>query len=135
MNYLLWLGLIVAIWRVTRFMVKDELPLIKIPREWIMNTFWSEHIAIDGKRPGGTSRWSWFWRNVGHSFAYLWTCPWCMSFWVGVGLWWVAVWAGFSVPLPWILVAAGSGLSGLLISIMETRHDQAYEEAERRLGR
>lgn len=135
MNWLLWVGLIVATWRVTRLLVKDEFPPIKVIRNWFIDTFWDAAFEDERpQRPAGVTRWSWFWRRFGHSIAYLWTCMWCMSFWVGLALWWSAVWLGFSVPLPWLLLAAASGVSGLIGNI-ENRIDQSWEEAEKRLGR
>lgn len=135
MIWLLWFGLVFTIWRVTRLLVKDEFPPIKRPREWVLRTFWRPELNVDNpKRPDDVTRWLWFWRQVGHSLAYLATCPWCMSFWVGLAVWGIAVRVGFSVPLPWVLIAVASGVSGL-IAMVETRVDQAFEESERRLGR
>ena len=137
MNWLLWIGLIVASWRTTRLLIKDEFPPVRLVREWIIDTFWQDD--IDRKHPravaqGDPTRWIWFWRNVGHSLAYIWTCPWCMSVYVAAALWGIAVCQGFSVPLPWLLIAAASGFSGVM-GAWDARTDQAYEEAEKRLGR
>jgi Protein of unknown function (DUF1360) len=134
-NWLLWFGLIVATWRVTRLLIKDSFPPVKLLRDWIIKTFW--HEVDDDERfvwRLGTTRWQKFWGTVGHSFAYVWTCSWCMSVWVSAALWWIAVWTGLSVPLPWLMMAAASGFSGLM-GAWDARHDQAYEEAEKRLGR
>lgn len=135
MNWLLWIGLVGATWRVTRLLIKDEFPPIRLVRDWIIETFWQDGFDVSPKPPrGGVSRWSWFWAHVGHSFAYVWTCPWCMSVWVAAGLWWLAVANGFSVPLPWLMIAAASGFSGLM-GAWDARTDQAYEEAEQRIER
>jgi hypothetical protein len=125
MNWLLWIGLIVATWRATRLLVKDEWPPAKALREWVVDTFgrftpsgdadgsWK---LVGGKRLGA----------VGYSLAYIWTCPWCMSPWVAAALWWIAVWLGFSVPLPWLLIAVASQMTGLMMTL-EERIDQRYE--------
>lgn len=135
MNWLLWFGLIIVIWSVTRLLVKDEFPPIKVVRNWFIATFWRDEMNVDSpKRPADVTYWVWFWRRVGHSIAYVWTCPWCMSFWVGIAVWQIAVALGFSVPLPWVLILIARGVSGIL-GAWDARQDQAYEEAERRLGR
>jgi hypothetical protein len=62
----------------------------------------------------------------------VWTCAWCMSVWAGAGLVALAtVWV--SVPVPVLVVAAGSCLSGVM-SWVESEHDQrwaARDAAER----
>lgn len=129
MNWLLWIGMVLAIWSVTRLLIKDEFPPIRVARDWFIATFGVRHERtgeLIGGRPG--------WGVVGYSIAYIWTCPWCMSVWVGAGLWLFADYAlGFSVPLPWLLIAVGRGATGLLF-MLEARVDQSYEEAERRLS-
>lgn len=130
MNWLLWFGLIVAIWSTTRLLIKDEFPPVRVTRDWFVATFGvrDERTGeLVGGRPG--------WGVVGYSIAYIWTCPWCMSVWVGIALWLFADYAlGFSVSLPWLLIAAGRVLTGLA-GMLEARIDQNYEEAEVRLGR
>lgn len=106
MNVLLMLGLLVAVWRVTRLLVRDEFPPVRKIREWMIATFAvvnGEGEIVAGRRWGG----------LGYAVGYVWTCPWCMSVWVGLGVWAAADWR-LSVPYPWLLVAAGSGLSGVL---------------------
>ena len=125
MTIVLIVLLIVATWRGTRLLVKDDLPPVRLLREWFIHTFG----AVDGlgKLVGGRR-----WGLVGYSIAYVWTCSWCMSVWVGVALVALADWR-LSVPYPWLIVAAGSGLSGLL-GMLEYRVDQRAEQADRELG-
>lgn len=129
MIYLFWFGMVLTIWRVTRLLVKDEFPPTAALRAWHIDTFGQRH-SQTGELIGGKR-----WGALGFSIAYVWSCMWCMSFWVGLALWWLAVGAaGIDVPWPWLLVAAGSGASGLIGSI-EARIDQRYELAELELTR
>lgn len=136
MNWLLWIGSLFAIWRITRLLVKDEFPPVRLLREWIINTLWRDELMPIEPRAvrGGERRWFWFWRNVGHSIAYVFTCMWCMSFWIAL-LWWiVASYAlGFSLPLPVVFIAVASGLTGMLGDLQD-RLEQAYREADRRIN-
>lgn len=112
---MLTLLLIVAIWRTTRLLVRDEFPPIRAIREWFITSF----ATVDSAGElGNTSRWG----APGRSLAYLWTCTWCMSVWVGAALVALADWR-LDVPLPWLVVAAGSAASGLL-NLVEVEHDQ-----------
>jgi hypothetical protein len=121
---------LVTIWRVTRLFVIDEFPPIRAARMWWIQTF--AEIQPDGSL-GADRRWGWF----GHALAYLWTCMWCMSVWVGLGVVGVAtVWV--SIPGPWLVIAAGSALSGVMTWV-EHEHDQRWAArqaaAEDREGR
>lgn len=109
--------LVVAIWRVTRLLVVDEFPPVKAVRRWVVGTF----ADVDGAGVLVRGR---QWGGFGFAVAYVWTCSWCMSVWAGavvVGL--ADVW--LSVPVPWLVVAAGSGLTGVL-SWVELEHDQRW---------
>lgn len=113
--------LIIAIWRTTRLLVRDEFPPIRAIREWFIITFATVDTAGE---LGNTARWG----VPGRSLAYLWTCTWCMSVWVGAGLVALADWR-LSVPLPWLVVAAGSAVSGLF-NLVEVEHDQRVKLRE-----
>jgi hypothetical protein len=139
MTVVLMVGLALAIARVTRLLVKDALPPIKLVREWIDRHWWDYDIEsyLEQRRalPKGIKRRRWFWRWIGHSIAYIWTCDWCMSVWVGLGVWAVADWATrLSVPYPWLIMAAGSLLSGWLGNL-QSEHDQRYEARAREMAR
>lgn len=125
MSLLLFAGLLVAVWRVTRLLVRDEFPPVRAVREWMVATF--ARINDAGEIVGGRR-----WGGVGYAVGYVWTCPWCMSVWVGLGVWAVADWR-LSVPYPWLLVAAGSGLSGVL-EWVESAHEQRWKLRERDLA-
>lgn len=121
-------GMVAAVWRVTRLLIVDEWPPVRVVREWVIRTFGvvdSEGNLVGGRRLGG----------LGYAVAYIWTCPWCMSPYVGGLIWWAADWR-LSVPYPWLILAAGSGLSGVM-SWVESEHDQRwkardYEDKARR---
>lgn len=111
------LGLIVAIWRITRLLVLDAVPPVRAARNWFIRTF--GQVDTEGNIIGGR-RWGW----LGFSLAYVWTCMWCMSPWVGGALWALAVYVAHqSVAFPWLVIAAGSGLAGLL-NMVEGEHEQ-----------
>jgi hypothetical protein len=128
MTYLLWFGMVVAIWRITRLLVKEDFPPVERVRDWFIETFGRRNSSGDlaaGKR----------WGIVGYSIAYVWTCMWCMSVWVGIGAWAVAsLWLGLYVPYPALLIAAGSGLAGI-IGALDERIDQRYELARLEIKR
>ena len=121
---LLWaLALMITTWRVTRILVVENFPPTRAVRDWVLDTFG----VFD--ESGAVVR-GWRWGGLGYTIAYLWTCQWCMSVWVGAlvyAAWW---WLGPTVMLPVVVVAAASGLSGL-ISII----DDVAGEAEGALKR
>ena len=110
MNLLLFVGLVVTIWRVTRLLIKDEFPPVLALRIWVFREFaW---VDPNGHVIGGR-KWGPVPTGLSHAIAYIFTCMWCMSFWVGLVVWALADWR-LSVPFPWLIIAAGSGLSGLM---------------------
>jgi hypothetical protein len=120
--------LLVTIWRLTRLLVVDEFPPLRLLRERIIDTFGyvNENGELTrGRRLGG----------LGWSIAYLWTCPWCMSVWVGAGLVWLQNWLyPGSVPLSraWLVVAAGSLASGWA-HMLEAGFDQRWKLRQREI--
>jgi hypothetical protein len=131
MNWLLWIGLVVVIVRGTRLIVKDEFPPVRYLRDWVINTFGA--FDVDDKLVGGRR-----WGKLGYSLAYVFTCQWCMSFWVGLLVWGIAAALGWSVPLPVVLIAFAMMATGIWTTI-EDLADQRYRigqlEIERREGR
>ena len=123
---ILAVALVVAIWRVTRLLLIDEFP----PVRWLRETFLRLGTSDDeGNLTGGVG--PRVLRGLTHSIAYVWTCPWCMSVWAGAGLVALAdVW--FSVPYPWLVVAAGSLATGLA-SQREAEHEQRWKLAQRKI--
>lgn len=121
---ILAVGMVVAIWRLTRLLVLDTWPPARATRDWFVQTFGTVDAAgnlTGGRRLGG----------LGHAIAYIWTCPWCMSPYVGGLVWWAADWR-LSVPYPWLILAAGSGLSGVM-SWIESEHEQRWKLRDREL--
>ena len=111
-------GMVVTTWRLTRLAVSEAWPPVRIIREWIIDRF--ALVSADGDIIGG-KRWGW----LGHAIAYVWTCPWCMSPYIGALVWAAADWR-LSVPFPWLILAAGSGLSGVMAWV-ESEHEQRWK--------
>jgi hypothetical protein len=124
MRMLLFVGLVVAIWRVSRLLVKDEFPPALAVRVWVFRNLGQ----VD---PGGHliagRKWGPVPADLSYGIAYVFTCMWCMSFWVGLVIWALADWR-LSVPYPWLVIAAGSGLSGIMTQI-ESRLDPPEPES------
>lgn len=122
MRVWLVIGLIVAIERVTRLLVVDTLPAVAKVRVWFVQTFGvinEDGEVVDGK---GYPRIRW----LTFSIAYLWTCPWCMSPWVGLVLWQLTERvAHLDVPYPWFMLAAASTLAGWMANL-QGEHDQRW---------
>jgi hypothetical protein len=118
----IWLviGLIVAIERVTRLLVVDTLPAVRVVREWFVRTFGV--ISEDGEVVDGKG-YPWV-RWLTFSIAYLWTCSWCMSPWVGAAIVF-GVSSRLDVPYPWLVIAAASTLSGWMANL-QGEHDQRW---------
>ena len=102
--------LALATHRVTRFLTRDSLPLIDVPRANFVNR-WAVYDAppeMKGQpvHPKGTNI---FMRSV----AYLWECDWCMGVWVG-GILTLITSQLVNVPLPWLVWPAVSTITGLI---------------------
>lgn len=98
---------VLATHRLTRLVVRDSVPLVAVPRDWIFDTFGvydAEGNLVSG-RIGG--RWGW-------SLAYVFTCDWCMSIWVGYGLLALCWFTGVDMPVPWLVPLVASSITGLL---------------------
>lgn len=102
---------LLATHRVTRFITRDKLPLICVPREkfiqrwgtFVDNVGDQRKISINGKKT-----------NIFmSSLAYAWECDWCTSVWVGSGLTYLT-WRWSDVMI-WVLTAlAASSATGLI---------------------
>jgi len=124
MRLLLFVALVLAIWRTTRLLVVDEFPPVRAVREWFITTFGEISKAGEitgGKRLGG----------IGHALAYVWDCPWCMSVWAGAGIVALADWR-LDVPYPWLIVAAGSLAAGLGQKLRQHEIDDNESKGSRR---
>jgi hypothetical protein len=127
----IWLVIVLvclATHRVTRFVTRDAFPLVAGPRRWIENRWdpfddatWTKWRGLNRKqrrelvhqiREQGSNI---GWPNVfGRSLAYLVTCDWCTSIWVGAGLiavtrWWLG-WDWLLAALVWLTASTVTGL-------------------------
>lgn len=112
-----------TVYRVTRLLTEDKIPIIATPRAVLYN--WldpdpSEVLAGRRKPTGGTAR----------AAAYLLTCPWCMSVWVG-GIAALAVDHWLHIPYVWWMWPASSAVTGLLAAA-EGLAERHYELTEAR---
>lgn len=102
--------LALATHRLTRFLTRDALPLIDIPRAAFVNR-WAAYDAPEEMKgqpvhPKGTN-------ILMRSLAYLWECDWCMSVWVG-GILTLITSQLVNVPLPVLTWLAASSITGLI---------------------
>jgi hypothetical protein len=106
--------IILTVYRATRFVIEDTFPPVGVPRTHLIN-WW----APDGEwiidHPNATPHWG----ALGRSLRYLFQCPWCMSMWIGAAIIWVLQEWFVSVPLPVLVWAAASALTGILASLEE----------------
>lgn len=111
-DWLLILLVVLTVHRVTRLVISDTFPPIGVPRDRIIN-WWDPDDEWLARRPDATPHWG----ALGRSLRYLFTCPWCMSVWVGGGLIWAldAWWQ--PIPAPLLVWAAASSVTGLLAGI------------------
>jgi uncharacterized protein DUF1360 len=109
-----------AVWVITRFLIKGEMPLVKIPREALVIFFDPSDEDVTSGRASARKRTVWE-----KSLAYLIECGWCASLYVAA--WLVPLVAHFApVPLPWLVVLTSTGITGALVG-WEAIHDQRYE--------
>jgi uncharacterized protein DUF1360 len=105
--WLLIFLIFLATHRGTRLLVADKLPLIAVPRQWLITKL-DPRDEKTGKRtepaPLGA---------FGRALAYLVTCEWCTSAYVGAAIVWATIhW--IDVPAPYLVWAAASSVTGLL---------------------
>lgn len=117
-SWLLVALVVLATYRVTRLVVVDEIPLVKIPRDKAVN--WLEPETVGKQAP---------WGEFGRSVAYLLGCPWCMSVWVGGALVWLTVWL-HGLPVPWLVWLAASSITGWAAQA-ESEHEQRWKLRQR----
>lgn len=122
-------------WRLTRLLVIDEFPPVRVLRHWFIRTFAS--VNRFGQVERDTAQWGRL-AGVAYSLAYVWTCPWCMSVWAGAAVWGIADWSWWglksdmSVPWPWAMIALTSLLAGWDANL-QGEHDKRWEIMDRRL--
>lgn len=102
---------VLAAYRVTRLITRDQMPLIAVPRDAFAQR-WAVYENVEDKRTsiGGKRT-----NLVMRSLAYLWECDWCMSVWVCAGM---AICHSHWMNESWwqltLLAAASSGVTGLI---------------------
>lgn len=119
-TWLLVLLVFLATHRLTRLVVADEIPLVKAPRDAIVN--WLDPDRPKRRAPLG---------GFGRSIAYLITCPWCMSGWTGGAIVWATAYL-VDLPVPWLVWAAASSFTGWAASA-ESEHEQRHELRQRQI--
>jgi hypothetical protein len=108
---LLILLIFLTIYRSTRFVIEDTWPPIGVPRKWLIN-YWDPDLDWLDEHPTARPHWG----KIGPVLRYLFSCPWCMSVWIGpiviiVTMQW------YEVPAPFLVWIAGSAITGLLASL------------------
>lgn len=97
MQALLMLLVCATTYRATRLVVRDQIPVIAVPRDWLVRRL--------------ENTWA-------SSLAYLLECEWCMSVWIGAGV--VAATTHYtSLRWPWLVWAAASAFTGLVASRLD----------------
>lgn len=135
MDALLVILLFLTVYRGTRLIVSDKLPVIDIPREAFVQRWGAYAEAeriLDERRHNFVVRafryvFAGQWPSINgvdrtnlvmKSLAYLWECPWCTSVWVGAAV--VYATAQYvDLPYPWLVWGAASAVTGLLVNVEE----------------
>lgn len=110
---LLTVLVILTIYRVTRLVIEDTFPPIGVPRTHLIN-WWAPDGDWVAEHPHAQPHWG----ALGRSLRYLFSCPWCMSVWLGPLIIWGTM-QFYSVPAPVLVWAAASGLTGLMSALEE----------------
>lgn len=135
MDALLVILLFLTVYRGTRLIVSDKLPVIDLPREAFVQRWGSYADAeriLDTKRYNFVVRaWRYVfagqWPSINgvtrtnlvmKSLAYLWECPWCTSVWVGAAVVYTSA-QYVDLPYPWLVWGAASAVTGLLVNVEE----------------
>lgn len=109
---LLILLLVLTIYRTTRLVITDTFPPIGVPRTRLLN-WWAPDLDWLRDHPDCRPHWG----ALGRSLRYLFSCPWCMSVWVGVPVIWATDRWFYLVPAPVLVWAAASAVTGLLAAV------------------
>lgn len=135
MDALLIILIFLTVYRGTRLITRDKLPVVFIPREAFVQR-WGTYEGIgrdrDGVRRNWLVRaWRYLWASefvavngidrtnlVMKSLAYLWECDWCTSIWVGGAVVYTTV-QYVDLPYPWLVWVASSAVTGLLTNVEE----------------
>ena len=106
--WLTYLLICLTTFSLTRLAIKDTFPPVAWPRERILN--WLEpDVEWIARRPGARPHLG----PLGRTLAYLMTCPWCMSVWIGALVVYGFTWF-VSVPLPIVAVIVARAVTGII---------------------
>lgn len=120
--WLLVLLYVVAVYRLTRVVTRDKLPIIDVPREAFIKR-WGVYDDADDQRVSMNDKQT---NVLMSSLAYLWGCDWCTSIWLAAGLGYLT-WR-WQETMIWILLPlAGSAVTGWLANL-ETYLDKKTEK-------
>lgn len=108
--------LVLSTHRITRFIVRDCMPLISVPRDWILaRTDPTVEDVANGRKPRGV-----FLRSIG----YLLQCEWCVSIWVSAGL--VFALTQF-YDMTWVFIVGLWLSSSSVAALISERLEDEYE--------
>lgn len=111
---LLYLIICLATYSTTRLLVADHFPPIRATREWLVKHL--NPLDENGAPVKYSSAIARACMAVSRSVAYLITCFWCESVWVGAAIIW-ATSQYTSVPLPWLLLAVARVVTGWMANL------------------
>lgn len=126
--WLLMVLIFLATHRVSRLLTRDEIPLVKVPRDALITFFDPTPQDVAAGRASSRKR-----SRAEMSIAYLLTCDWCMSTHVGG---WIVLATALTIglPAPLLVWAAASTVTGLIAS-WEGEHDLRWETMDLELQR
>lgn len=127
-DFIRMLAMIAIIVRLTRLLIWDTFPPAAGLRHFMIKAFAT--VDSKGSVVPDVKRWGRL-AKLGHSIAYIWSCPWCMSIWVGALVWGISIW------WPWLIwpaavVSLGSMLAGW-DNYLDDEHEKRSKLAERKL--
>lgn len=123
-QWLLILLIFLAVYRGTRLLVADALPFVSVPRRWLVRILDPRDEQRQRTEPAPLG-------GFGRSIAYLITCEWCTSAYVGALIVWATT-RWISVPVPLLVWAASSAFTGLTAA-WEGWNEQKFKLAEARM--
>lgn len=126
--WLLVLLICLATHRLSRLLTRDEIPIVKVPREALLTFLDPTQQDVAAGRASVRKR-----SRAEKSIAYLLTCDWCMSAYAGGGIV-LATALTIGLPAPLLVWGAASTVTGLIAS-WEGEHDLRWETMDLELQR
>lgn len=105
-------------YRITRFITRDCLPIIAVPRDWLITYCDPTIVDVETK---GIKKKGTFLRSIGYFFQ----CEWCMSIWVSAGVVYGTM-QFTTVPLPVLWWLAASAITALIADRFEEEYDGCH---------